>query len=86
MVNYLPDLCCKLQELYETGNQEEARELDLYARRLSKNAAGNYGVAGVKAAMDLLGDHGGNPRNPVLPMNGEAKAELKATLQKKGLL
>jgi 4-hydroxy-2-oxoglutarate aldolase len=86
MANYLPDMCCRLQEFQETGNHEEARKLDLYARRLSKNAAGNYGVAGVKAAMDLLGYHGGNPRNPVLPLSGEAKAELKATLQKEGLL
>jgi 4-hydroxy-2-oxoglutarate aldolase len=86
IANYLPDLCCKLQELYEAGNHEEAQKLDLYARRLSKNAAGNYGVAGVKAAMDLLGYHGGNPRNPVLPLSGEAKAELKATLQQEGLL
>ncbi len=86
MANYLPDLCCRLQELFETGNHEEARKLDLYARRLSKNAAGNYGVAGVKAAMDLLGYHGGNPRNPVLPLNGETRAELKAILQTEGLL
>lgn len=55
MANYLPDMCCRLQELQETGNHEEVRKLDLYARRLSKNAAGNYGVAGVKAAIDLLG-------------------------------
>jgi 4-hydroxy-2-oxoglutarate aldolase len=86
IANYLPDICCKLQELYETGNQEEAQKLDLYARRLSKNAAGNYGVAGVKAAMDLLGYHGGNPRIPVLPLGGNAKVELKTILQKEGLL
>jgi 4-hydroxy-2-oxoglutarate aldolase len=86
IANYLPDLCCKLQELHEAGNQEEARELDIYARGLSKNAAGNWGVAGVKAAMDLLGYHGGNPRNPLLPLCDDAKAELKAVLQKEGLL
>jgi 4-hydroxy-2-oxoglutarate aldolase len=86
IANYLPDMCCKLQKLYESGNLEEAQKLDVYARQLSKNAAGNYGVAGVKAAMDLLGYHGGNPRIPVLPMSDEAKAELKAVLQKEGLI
>jgi len=86
IANYLPDLCCRLQELWEEGKAEEARELDVYARGLSKNAAGNYGVAGVKAAMGLLGYHGGNPRNPLLPLGEDAKAELKAILQKEGLL
>jgi 4-hydroxy-2-oxoglutarate aldolase len=86
IANYLPDMCCKLQALYESGNLKEAQKLDVYARQLSKNAAGDYGVAGVKAAMDLLGYHGGNPRIPVLPMNDEAKAELKAVLEKEGLI
>ena len=86
IANYLPDMCCKLQELYKSGNLEEAQKLDVYARQLSKNAAGDYGVAGVKAAMDLLGYYGGNPRVPVLPMNDKAKAELKAVLEKEGLL
>jgi 4-hydroxy-2-oxoglutarate aldolase len=86
IANYLPDMCCKLQALYESGNLKEAQKLDVYARQLSKNAAGDYGVAGVKAAMDLLGYHGGNPRIPVLPINDEAKAELKAVLEKEGLI
>lgn len=86
IANYLPDLCCKLQELHEAGKREEAGKLDIYARGLSKNAAGNYGVAGVKAAMDLLGYRGGNPRNPLLPLCDEARAELKAVLQSEGLL
>ena len=86
IANYLPDLCCRLHELYEAGNHEEARKLDLFARQLSKNAAGNYGVAGVKAAMDLLGYHGGKPRNPVLPFSDGAKTALKAVLQREGLL
>lgn len=86
IANYLPDLCCRLQELWEEGNQEEAGKLDLFARSLSKNAAGNYGVAGVKAAMDLLGYQGGSPRNPLLPLSREAREDLKAALQKEGLL
>jgi 4-hydroxy-2-oxoglutarate aldolase len=86
IANYLPELCCQLQEVYEAGNLAEAQRLDQYARTLSKNAAGNYGVAGVKAAMDLLGYCGGNPRLPVLPMDDQAKAELQAVLKKEGLI
>jgi len=86
MSDYLPDMCCKLQELFESGKIEEAEKLDVYARELSSNAAGKYGVAGVKAAMDLLGYYGGNPRIPLLPLGDEQKAELKAVLEKEGLL
>ena len=86
MADYLPDICCKLQELYEIGDTEEAEKLDVYARTLSSNAAGKHGVAGVKAAMDLLGYYGGDPRIPLLPLGDEQKAELKSVLEKEGLL
>ena len=86
MADYLPDICCKLQELFEAGKIKEAEKLDVYTRKLSSNAAGKYGVAGVKAAMDLFGYYGGNPRIPLLPLNNEQKTELKTVLGKEGLL
>ena len=86
IANYLPDICCKLQNLYTSGNIEEAKKLDIYARQLSNNAAGKSGIAGVKAAMDLLGYFGGDPRLPVPPLSVEKKAELKAVLQKEGIV
>ena len=86
MSDYLPDMCCKLQELFELGKIKEAEKLDVYARELSSKAAGKYGVAGVKAAMDLLGYFGGDPRIPLLPLNNEQKAKLKAVLEKERLL
>ena len=55
-------------------------------RELSKNAARHYGVTGVKAAMDLLGYHGGNPRLPLLPLDDEKKAASEAVLEKEGVL
>jgi len=86
MSDYLPAMCCKLQALFDMGKIKEAEKLDVYARGLSSNAAGKHGVAGVKAAMDLLGYYGGNPRIPLLPLNDEQKGELKAVLEKEGLL
>lgn len=86
MADYLPAMCCKLQELFYAGEVKEAEKLDVYARELSSNAAGKHEVAGVKAAMDLLGYYGGSPRIPLLPLNDKQKAELKAVLEKEGLL
>jgi 4-hydroxy-2-oxoglutarate aldolase len=86
IANYLPEICCELYELYLSGNKEQAEKLDLYARELSSNAAGKAGVAGVKAAMDVLGYYGGDPRIPVLPLGSKEKADLKAVLAKEGLV
>ena len=86
MSDYLPDMCCKLQELFELGKIKGAEKLDVYARELSSKAAGKYGVAGVKAAMDLLGYFGGDPRIPLLPLNVQQKEELKDVLEKEELL
>ncbi len=86
IANYLPKICCDLNDLYVAGKREEAAKLDVYARALSSNAAGKAGIAGVKAAMDVLGYFGGNPRLPVPPLSDAAKAELKAVLQKEGLV
>ena len=85
IANYLPEICCQLQELFTAGKREEAAKLDAYLRQLSSNAAGKSGIAGVKAAMDVLGYFGGDPRLPVPPLSAEKKAELKAVLQKEGL-
>lgn len=86
MANYLPDMCCELYEIYLSGDVEAGQKKDEYVRQLSSNAAGKYGVAGVKAAMDLLGYFGGDPRIPLSPIDAASKAELKAVLEKEGLL
>lgn len=86
IANYLPEACCELQELFIAGKQAEAEKLDCHLRELSSNAAGKAGVAGVKAAMDVLHYFGGDPRIPVLPLGDKEKADLKAVLAKEGLV
>jgi len=44
---------------------------------LNKEVSGSFGVAGVKAAMDLCGFCGGFPRKPLLPLNAQQLATLK---------
>jgi 4-hydroxy-2-oxoglutarate aldolase len=45
-----------------------------------------YGVAGLKAAMDLLGYFGGDPRAPLLPVVEKEREILKNVLIGAGLL
>lgn len=86
LADYLPSLACRLHDLYRTGKVEEAQKYDVYLRELSSNAAGKYGVAGVKAAMNLLGLHGGIPRDPLPPLSNERQEELRTVLKQEKLL
>jgi 4-hydroxy-2-oxoglutarate aldolase len=45
-----------------------------------------FGVAGLKAAMDMLGMIGGKPRSPMQPLNDEQKTKLKGILKEAGIL
>ena len=45
-----------------------------------------YGVAGLKAAMDILGYDGGNPRMPLETLNEAQIIELKIILRRASLI
>lgn len=84
LANIFPNECAQLQELFEAGKQNEAKELQL--RLIESNAAvtSRWGIAGLKAAMDHLGLYGGETRLPLLPIGEVEKAELKQVLLRTG--
>ncbi|MFH1086667.1 MAG: dihydrodipicolinate synthase family protein, partial [Chloroflexota bacterium] len=86
LANLAPDECVQIQALFDAGQAAEARALQL--RMLPVNAAvtSRWGQAGLKAAMDLRGYIGGDPRRPQRPLGEEQRAELKGILAKAGLL
>jgi 4-hydroxy-2-oxoglutarate aldolase len=86
IANYLPGICCELFEKYRIGDREDALRLSDRARILSGRASGNYGVAGVKAAMDLLGYFGGEPRIPLLPLDVPEIEGLKKFFMEEGFV
>jgi 4-hydroxy-2-oxoglutarate aldolase len=45
-----------------------------------------FGVPGLKAAMDMLGYHGGFPRLPLLPLGESQRGELEKILREAELL
>jgi 4-hydroxy-2-oxoglutarate aldolase len=86
LADYLPQKCCELQQAFLAGDQAKASQMDEYLRALSSRAAGKYGVAGLKAAMDLLGYYGGPPRLPLVSIADSDKGQLEAVLKNEGLL
>jgi 4-hydroxy-2-oxoglutarate aldolase len=59
----------------------EARELQQRLLPLAQKVSIPHGVAGIKAAMDLCGFHGGPPRPPLLPVSAQVKKQIAAALR-----
>ena len=86
MANYLPGLCSELYELFCKGDTQNGHKMHERLNTLNERTGGKYGIAGVKAAMDLLGYFGGEPRIPLLPLTDEQKRELEESMKKEQLL
>jgi 4-hydroxy-2-oxoglutarate aldolase len=63
----IPDLMVRLHDLARAGRHAEAVALQRRITPLAKSVTSTFGVAGLKAAMDLAGYVGGAPRRPLAP-------------------
>jgi len=79
-----PDACVRLFELTVAGRHDDARALQRELAPLARLIGPTYGVAGLKAALRLLGVDMGVPRSPLAPLPDagvSALAEQLSTLQ-----
>lgn len=76
-----PDQCVALYNDYLDGKWEKASKLQKDLIPLNNAIIQTHGIPGAKYAMDLLGYHGGNPRNPILPLDDKAKADVERILK-----
>jgi 4-hydroxy-2-oxoglutarate aldolase len=81
-----PHPLAQLVEGFHKGEIEKAREIQL--RLIPANAAvtTRFGIAGLKAALDLIGMYGGPVRPPLMALNKEQAGELKGILTKAAIL
>ena len=86
LANVAPRACLRLVDLWREGLLEEARVLQ--ARLVPPNAAvtSRYGVAGLKAALQLVAHYGGEPRRPLLPLGDAERGRLRSILAEADLL
>jgi 4-hydroxy-2-oxoglutarate aldolase len=80
-----PDHCAELRALIGAGRFDEARKLQRRLVPIARLIGGQFGVAGLKAALDLLGYSGGLPRPPLRPAPAHAVEQVAAALQALGL-
>ncbi len=86
LANIAASSLSQLVSSFREGNQAEARELQLRMLEPNRAVTSKFGVAGLKAAMDLLGYYGGPVRSPLQPLKEGELAELRITLSEAELL
>jgi 4-hydroxy-2-oxoglutarate aldolase len=78
----------QLHELYvhfQAGDLAGARGVQLPLIALNTAITARFGVAGLKAAMELLGYRAGTPRAPLLPLGDEDRATLRQIMAEAGM-
>ena len=86
LANVAPEACVKIFDLVKAGDLDAARELQLKMIPVNQAVTAIYGVPGLKAAMDMRGYFGGDPRLPLLPSSEQERSEIEAILKKADLV
>ena len=86
LANIAPQQAIDIYRLSQSGELEQA--VDLQRRMVPVNAAvtARYGIAGLKAALAMLGYYGGPVRGPLLDLTDEQRAALRVVLEEGGIL
>lgn len=86
LANVAPRECVAIKELFDQGRLDEARALHFRLMPVGRAVTGQFGIGGLKAALDLLGYYGGNPRSPLFYPRPEEVEEIRGILRQAGLL
>ncbi|MDP2873636.1 MAG: dihydrodipicolinate synthase family protein [Bacillota bacterium] len=85
VANIMPDECAELMDLTTAGKTVAARALQQRILAPNKAVTSRWGIPGLKAALDLMGKHGGPPRRPLLPLGARERADLAKVLREAGV-
>jgi 4-hydroxy-2-oxoglutarate aldolase len=86
LANVAPRECVAIKELFEQGKLDEARALHFKLMPAGRAVTSQFGIGGLKVALDLLGYYGGNPRSPLFYPRPEEVEEIRGILRKAELL
>jgi 4-hydroxy-2-oxoglutarate aldolase len=75
-----PELCVETYEASRAGESAKAHSLAQQLIAPAKMFGPQYGIAGLKYALDRMGYYGGPPRPPLLPVGEQAQREIDALL------
>jgi 4-hydroxy-2-oxoglutarate aldolase len=86
LANVAPRQCVAIWQLAREGRYAEAREIHARLMSVARAVTTGYGVPGLKAALDLVGYYGGDPRPPLLAASGATREAIRQMLVDAGLL
>ncbi len=86
LANMAPQECIDMQRLFEAGRLDEAAELQRRMVPVNTAVTGRFGIAGLKAAMDMVGFRGGAVRAPLMDLGEADRETLRQILVEGGLL
>jgi 4-hydroxy-2-oxoglutarate aldolase len=75
-----PEACYEVYFAWKDRDPELAAAKQEQILKPSQRIIGEFGIAGVKYACDFNGYYGGYPRQPLLPLTSEQKAEIELLL------
>lgn len=86
LADIAPQECAEVRDLFERGEHEAARRAQF--NLLAPNAAvtTRFGIAGLKAAMEMVGLETSDPRPPLLPATASERDQVRAILEQAGIL
>jgi len=75
-----PQLCLQLRSLVLDGRHADALAIQQRLTPLARAVTTGFGIAGLKAALDLSGLKGGDPRPPLGPLSSDAIEKVRTLL------
>lgn len=75
-----PELCVEIYEASRAGERTKAHSLAQKLMAPAKLFGPQFGIAGLKYALDRIGYYGGAPRSPLLPLDASARSEIDTML------
>src|SRR5713226_4127141 len=80
LANVFPREVCRVQELFNAGQLEEAHQLQARLTPANTAVTTTYSVPGLKAALELTAGYGGRPRSPLHPLTEQERIQLAKIL------
>ncbi len=86
LANVAPQQALEIYRLYQAARWDEAAELQRQMLPVNDAITAQFGIAGLKAALDMLGYYGGPVCSPLRPLSDDEAQSLRSVLVSGGLL
>ena len=86
VANVAPRECVEMFESARSSRWQPDGQWHLRLLPVARAVTSQFGVPGLKSALDLLGYYGGPPREPLLPVSASTRESIEQILREAGVL